>query len=751
MEVTSRANLIIGLKDEASKEARKLAADLARLNTEAAGVKTAAERASGASGGGGLTSMVGSMKNLGMTMLGAMGVYTSLTQVATAMVQTGQRAMMLGQEAEQTAMAFETMLGSVDAAKEHLDELRSFAAKTPFEFRDLVNSSKQLQAFGFEAKNVVPMLRDVGDAVAAMGGSSHMIDTVTRALGQMQAKGRVSGEELLQLTEQGVPALRYLAEAAGMSTGEMQKLVSKGLIPASDGIQDILAGMREDFGGMMARQAETATGKLSNLQDAWDSLLTTIGSETTQATSEAAVAITGLVSSVDVVLKTRTDAFTKYAAYGGMLVSNFQRWTGDLNAANATQAEVLEYLETHTDRVVHKYGAMAKAAESARWDGIAEQWAGAARVAATAQGELMEKFEGTSLAVQNLSSLMRGELGNAEDQHAVKMEELIGRQGELAAEIEKATGQHGQYYEFVQESSMSQAALTLTTLQLAEAQKKLAEETDPLKQAQLQVSIERMQGEISGATTVVSGYVDKSKEIGELTGEYDEVTEAIKEQEIEHAKATRSILFNILQQQLANLGLLDEGGPALIEIAKRWGLIDEATAEATQGMIGGIKDAAENENWDLLVQNAEDVRLAYLGIPTEIKTVHTFETRYVTAGKPPSAGEAGIENWTGPKTGSSNSTVVETGDYTDGSDGRRAFGGPMRAGGRYLTQESIYTRPEVFVPGTSGAMLTRQQTQAIGLSLGQDRQSDVAAAIRTLPDRIGREIRTAVQFALVRT
>ena len=183
----------------------------------------------------------------------------------------------LGMSMEQTRMSFKTMLGSAEAASKHLEELRAFAAKTPFQFTDLVTASRRLQAFGFEAEKIIPMLRDIGDAVAAMGGGSEMIDRVTLALGQMSAKGKVSAQEMLQLTEAGIPAWRFLSEAIGVSTAEVQKMAEKGLIPADKAIQAVLAGMRQNFGGLMADQAKTASGQLSNVVDMLTETATTLG------------------------------------------------------------------------------------------------------------------------------------------------------------------------------------------------------------------------------------------------------------------------------------------------------------------------------------------------------------------------------------------------------------------------------------------------------------------------------------------
>lgn len=168
---------------------------------------------------------------------------------------------------EQAEIAFTTMLGSGGKAKAFLDELQAFAAKTPFEFKDLVTASQRMMAMGFASQEVLPTLTAVGDAVAAMGGGQEQIDQVTRALGQLQAKGKASAEEMLQLTEAGIPAWENLARKIGTSVPEAMDKVSKGVISSRTVIDAQIEGINEKFGGMMAQQSKTFNGMLSNLSD----------------------------------------------------------------------------------------------------------------------------------------------------------------------------------------------------------------------------------------------------------------------------------------------------------------------------------------------------------------------------------------------------------------------------------------------------------------------------------------------------
>lgn len=731
---TARATLIVAAKDEASDTMAKLAAQAKRGGEAVEGLgRSGAEAAKG-----------------GMLLQAAnVAAAGAIAGLGVAAVAAAREGLDLAMAAEQNAVAFETLMGSAAAAQKHLEDLRDFAASTPFQFTDLVEASKKMQALGFEAEQVVPMLTDIGDAVAAMGGNSQMIDRVVMAMGQMQAKGKATGEELMQMTEAGIPALKYMAQQAGVSTAEMQKLISKGLVPADEAIQAILAGMREDFGGMMAKQADTATGAVSNLEDAWKRVLQAQMAANTGIVKDSANATSGFLTMNAVMTEIQNNP----------ALDQWQKWSYEMRVwggwASGQGTQVMEEVAgeikaigEEANEAKHKISSMARAAETARWEGIAQQWA---------QGnqELGESFNYAALAAQNLSTLMSGPLGNEIQDNRDATAELTAKQTELRAEIDKLTASNGAYWEHVEHSGASQAELTLTTLQLQRAQEDLGEalgktgdEYDPMKIAQLNVQIERLQGELTGATTVTNGYIDNSKKVGELTTEYNAVTDEIRAQEEAHTKATRQILFNILQQQVANMGYSEEAGGALMLLAKDWGLIDAATYAATQRIIGGVKDAAESGDWSTLYGNIDGVRRSMEGIPAYVKTVYEFETRYTQTGSPSAgAGDVGIQGWTPP----SGVTVPTTPTTTteDEYDDKLAFGGPASAGGTYLWQESAMSRPEVFVPGTSGAVLTRQQAESMFGAHGGG-GGDVAAAIRSLPRMMAREIQTAIQFAIVR-
>lgn len=183
---------------------------------------------------------------------------------------------------EQTRKAFTTLLKDATLAKNFLAELETFAANTPFELPGLLQASKKMIAFGFTAQQVIPVLTAVGDSAAALGMGQDGIDRLTIAIGQMQAKGKVSAEEMLQLAEAGVPAWQMLADAMGTSIPQAMKMAEKGTIDSATGIQAIISGMNSKFGGMMQEQSSTINGMLSNIQDSIGQTMTVVGNEITE-------------------------------------------------------------------------------------------------------------------------------------------------------------------------------------------------------------------------------------------------------------------------------------------------------------------------------------------------------------------------------------------------------------------------------------------------------------------------------------
>jgi len=189
----------------------------------------------------------------------------------------GAAALKVAGDMEAAKIAFTTMIKSEQAAEAHLKELRDFAEKTPFEFPELVDASRKMQALGFSASEVVPSLRTIGNAVSALGGSSEVLNRVILALGQIRMKGVAQAEEMRQLAEAGIPAWDALAKKLGTDIPTAMKMVEARSVDAGTAINAVMESMDARFAGGMEKQAQGLIGMWSNAKDRITFTLADIG------------------------------------------------------------------------------------------------------------------------------------------------------------------------------------------------------------------------------------------------------------------------------------------------------------------------------------------------------------------------------------------------------------------------------------------------------------------------------------------
>ena len=171
-------------------------------------------------------------------------------------------------ELERQTRALEVLTGSLEKAKGIISELQAFGAVTPFTSQELIETAKRMKAFGFETDKVVGITKRLADVAGATGAD--LGGGIATAFGQIQAKGRLQGEELLQLQERGVALQDELRKMYGLTGEEFSKALAKGRFGA-ESVEVALIRLTEKGGkyanGAIA-QSDTLLGKLSTLQDA---------------------------------------------------------------------------------------------------------------------------------------------------------------------------------------------------------------------------------------------------------------------------------------------------------------------------------------------------------------------------------------------------------------------------------------------------------------------------------------------------
>lgn len=143
----------------------------------------------------GLQSMGSSAeRGMGIIKSTAAGVGLAIAAIGTAVGVAGFN---FNSQMEQYKAGFSSLLGSADKANQMVSNLQQMAAKTPFELTDLAKASQTLLAFGADAETIMPTLKNIGDVSL---GNKERFQALSLAFGQVQASGKLMGQDLLQIS-----------------------------------------------------------------------------------------------------------------------------------------------------------------------------------------------------------------------------------------------------------------------------------------------------------------------------------------------------------------------------------------------------------------------------------------------------------------------------------------------------------------------------------------------------------------------
>ena len=256
-----------------SKNVRRVGDDLETVSKQSkkatSGIKGFADKCN---------KMTGALSAIAAVQLGSV-----FTGMAGGILNMGIASVQAAAQMRQYEIAFQTMLKSAEAGTQMLRDLQQFAAETPFDVPGVVSAGQQLMAFGFKAEEIIPMLTNLGDAASGLGLGTEGVSRLAYALGQMQTSGKLNAQDMMQLTSAGISAWDMLAQAAGKTVAEMKDLCSKGAIDSKAAVQTIIAGMNDQFGGMMAKTSDEVAGLLANIKETAGNTSAAVGKYLTEA------------------------------------------------------------------------------------------------------------------------------------------------------------------------------------------------------------------------------------------------------------------------------------------------------------------------------------------------------------------------------------------------------------------------------------------------------------------------------------
>jgi len=234
-------------------------------------------------------------------------------------------------EFQQLEIAFGTMLKSKEKADKLMAELVDIAAKTPFDLQGVASSAKQMLAYGSSAESVGKELVMLGNVAAGVGAQ---LGDIAYLYGTLRTQGRAYAVDIRQFAGRGIPIYEELAKVMGVTKDEVSDLVSQGKVGFKE-VEQAFQNMTKEGGmyfNLMQEQSKSLTGQISNLGDAWDSMLNEMGKKGEGVFYTAISAAKSLVENYEKVGMVIEGLIITYGAYKTALMANIA--LGKIQAAN---------------------------------------------------------------------------------------------------------------------------------------------------------------------------------------------------------------------------------------------------------------------------------------------------------------------------------------------------------------------------------------------------------------------------------
>lgn len=226
---------------------------------------------------------------------------------------------------EQMKLGLTAMAGSAEAMEAQLADLREVAKLPGLNLEQAVQGSIRLQAVKMSAGMASRALKSFGNALATVGKGAADLDGVVLAITQMVAKGKVSAEEINQISERMPQIREAMKEAFG--TADTELLQKMGMKP-----EEFIQGIITQF-EKLPQVAGGAANTMENFKDTVSQAMVTIGNVVLQIFMPAMDAAANMVSGMAQWFQSWSPAVQKAAIVIAMLVAAIGPLVGIIGTA----------------------------------------------------------------------------------------------------------------------------------------------------------------------------------------------------------------------------------------------------------------------------------------------------------------------------------------------------------------------------------------------------------------------------------
>lgn len=188
-----------------------------------------------------------------------------------------------------------------------MDSALSSVKGTAFGLGDAAGLAAQMVASGIKpGQELETVLKTVGDTATIAGRD---IGDMGLIFGSVAARGKLQGDDMMQLMSSGIPVLQLLAEETGKTSAKVSDMVSKGEIDFAT----FERAMRGGMGGAALEAGNTFTGAIANAKAA----IGRLGEAILQGPFNAAPAVIGNVTKAIDGLTDKVKGAFEYLEQGG--------------------------------------------------------------------------------------------------------------------------------------------------------------------------------------------------------------------------------------------------------------------------------------------------------------------------------------------------------------------------------------------------------------------------------------------------
>lgn len=182
----------------------------------------------------------------------------------------------LGVDMEQTNVKFNVLLGSAEKAGKLLGDLNQYANFTPYSNQGIIKGAETMLGFGIAQEKIMGNMLMLGDVAM---GNEEKLGSLSLVYSQVMATGRLMGQDLLQMINQGFNPLQIISDNTGISMGVLKQKMEDGAISAEMVEEAFRLATSEGgrYHNMANEMADNAGGKWSTMMGTFKSQLSRVG------------------------------------------------------------------------------------------------------------------------------------------------------------------------------------------------------------------------------------------------------------------------------------------------------------------------------------------------------------------------------------------------------------------------------------------------------------------------------------------